>query len=127
MKIAIIGSRDFKDIKKVVELVKSFSKDTIIVSGGAPGVDSVAEMTAQSCGLNTKIFPADWTNLTHPNAVIKTNKYGKKYDSSAGLRRNEDIIKYADEVYAFWDGISLGTRNSIGHSHRLNKKITIIR
>ena len=127
MKIAIVGSREFKDMQKVKDFINSFPADTIIISGGAPGVDTVAEIAGKARGLTVIPIEAKWNDLTHPDALIKVNRYGKEYDSKAGHRRNEDIIKAADEVYAFWDGRSPGTRNSISHARRLNKKLTIIR
>lgn len=82
--------------------VGGFSKDTVLVSGGARGVDSVAEGAARERGLEVEIFPANW----------------KKYGKRAGFLRNEDIVKAADKVYAFWDGQSRGTR----HTMELAKK-----
>jgi hypothetical protein len=126
MKIAIVGSRNFKDIQKIKDLVNSFPADTIIISGGAPGVDTAAELAGKARGLQVLSIKAEWNDLSHSDAFIKIDSYGKKYDAKAGHRRNEDIIKAADEIYAFWDGVSKGTLNSIGHARRLNKKITII-
>lgn len=126
MKIAIVGSREFKDLQKVKDFVNQLPAGSIVVSGGAVGVDITAELAAKARGLETVIFIPKWNNLTHPDSLIKTNKFGQKYDSRAGLRRNEDIIKLADEVYAFWDGISGGTRDSIYHAKRLNKKLSIV-
>lgn len=126
MKIAIVGSRGFKSIEKVIDLVNTLPHGSVIVSGGAPGVDVTAERAGRARGLAVNSIEAAWNDLSHPEALIKINKFGQQYDSRAGLRRNEDIIKEADEVFAFWDGKSSGTRNSINHAKRLNKKITII-
>lgn len=74
-------------------------KNTItkIISGGARGADHLAEQYAAEYTIQLQIYPADW------------NTYGK----SAGYIRNKDIIAAADIVYAFWDGKSVGTANSI--------------
>ena len=53
MKIAIVGSRDYQHLDRVRIYVESLSPDTIIVSGGARGVDKTAEITAKRCGLKT--------------------------------------------------------------------------
>lgn len=46
-----------------------------IISGGATGVDSLAERYAKENGIDCKVFEAKW------------NKYGK-YDEDAGTDRN---------------------------------------
>lgn len=126
MKIAIVGSREFKDLQKVKDFINQLPQSSIIISGGAAGVDITAEVAAKARGLRTIIFIPKWNDLTHPDALIKINKFGQKYDAKAGLRRNENIILAADEVFAFWDGKSSGTRDSINHARRLNKKLIII-
>lgn len=49
----------------------------------------------------------------------------KRYGRGAALRRNLDIIDYADEVIAFWDGNSSGTKYVIEQCHKVKKKITV--
>ena len=81
MKLAIIGSRTLnqQQVIKVIEQVvtKSKTKITTIVTGGANGVDSIAEYYAKMSNLNLEVF--------YP--VYK--KYGKR----APLIRNNEIIK----------------------------------
>ena len=110
-KIAIVGSRDFAELDKVRDYVNSLPLDCIIVSGGARGVDRVAEQTASVRGMQTIIFKPDW------------EKHGK----AAGFIRNHDIIQAADSVVAFWDGTSKGTKNSIDLATKLNKPCTILK
>lgn len=107
MRIAVVGSRGYTDaefIHKILNSVRSQIVDMIgdddnmvIVSGGARGVDTIAENWAKSKGIQTLIFLPDW------------NQYGRK----AGFIRNQDIVKNSDWVIAFWDGVSNGTRSSI--------------
>lgn len=95
-RIAIVGSRDFPNLDQVREYVRSLPLDTVIVSGGARGVDTVAEFEANRVGLQTLIFPADWS-----------------LGRWAGYARNRDIVAAADELVAFWDGYSKGTLHSV--------------
>lgn len=111
MKVAIVGSRDYGNLEAVRAYVRGLPKDTVIVSGGARGVDSVAEQEARRCGLEVLIFPAEW------------GKYGK----SAGYRRNVDIVTAADQVVAFWDGVSRGTKHSIDLARAQGKLLEIKR
>ena len=106
MKIAVIGSRGL--IVRDLEMYLP-EETTEIVSGGARGVDTSARYYAQKNGLKLTEFLPDY------------NKYGK----IAPLVRNLEIIDYADEVYAFWDGTSRGTKYVIENCRRKKKKVHI--
>ena len=117
MRIAIVGSRNFKDRNFVSNTVsKHINNGDCLVSGGARGVDTWAEeiVPILNSGLlnftiTKKIFKADW------------DKYGKK----AGYLRNIDIIEYSDFVLAFWDGKSKGTKHSIDLAIKSGKPLNI--
>lgn len=109
MKIAIVGSREYRHLGLVVKYVKSLPADTVIVSGGARGVDSVAANTARDCGLEVEIIPALW------------HVYGRQ----AGMIRNGEIVRKADQVIAFWDETSRGTLDSIQKARALKKPLEV--
>ena len=112
MKVAIIGSRNFNDYELVVETLLEYENIiTLIVSGGAKGADMLGERWAKEKNKELLVFHPDWV------------KYGK----SAGFIRNKDIIENSDIVFAFWDGISKGTKHSIDLSVKLNKELKIIK
>jgi hypothetical protein len=79
MKVAIVGSREYPNPSKVRAYIQNLPPDTVIVSGGARGVDKCAEKVAESIGLQTEIYPADW------------HKFGK----SAGMKRNQQILRFS--------------------------------
>lgn len=108
MKIAVIGSRNLN-----VEHLERFIPDDVeeIVSGGAIGVDASAREYARRNGKKLTEFFPDY----------------KKYGKSAPLYRNLQIIKYADEVVAFWDGKSRGTKYVIDNCIKIGKKIRVFR
>ena len=108
MKVAIIGSRNLT----VYNLGKYLPEGvTEIVSGGARGIDTCAREYARVNGIKlTELLP-------------EYDKYGR----GAPLRRNLLIIDYADEVIAFWDGVSHGTKYVIENCKERNKKITVFR
>ena len=110
MKIAIVGSRDYPDMDAVREYVRRLPADTILISGGARGVDTIAETEGRRCGLQVVSIPAQWT------------QYGKQ----AGMIRNGLIVDEADKVVAFWDGKSPGTKNMIKRARRLGKPIEVM-
>ena len=110
-KVAIIGSREWADYEMVRDYVESLDEDDTVVSGGARGVDQLAQIYAEDRGLNTIIFPADW------------NQHGV----GAGLLRNQDIVAKADRVVAFWDGVSPGTQYSLDLARRAGKPVLVFR
>lgn len=48
-----------------------------------------------------------------------------KYGRYAPLKRNEQIIDYADMIIAFWDGISHGTKYTIETAEKRSKPLYI--
>lgn len=109
MKIAIVGSRGYSDLSRVREYVKALPWGSVVVSGGARGVDSAAEQAAKEAGLEVLIFLPDW------------NKHGKK----AGFLRNIDIVNAADKVVAFWDKVSRGTKHSMDLATKAGKTLEV--
>ncbi len=106
MKIAIIGSRTLI----VNNLEKYLPKDvTEIISGGAKGIDTCARQYALKNNIKLTEFLPEY------------NKYGR----SAPLKRNLQIIEYADMVIAFWDKSSRGTKFVIDNCRKINKKVIV--
>lgn len=106
-RIAIVGSREFPYPTAVRCFVNHLPASAVVVSGGARGVDKLAETAARERGLQVDIFPvtdAEW-----------------KRSKRAGFDRNARMIPTADVVIAFWDGKSNGTRDSIKLAERHNK------
>ncbi|MBQ7106766.1 MAG: hypothetical protein IJN93_04540 [Clostridia bacterium] len=106
MKIAIIGSRNLK-VNNLGEYLPIGV--TEIVSGGAKGIDTCAKIYALKNNIKLTEFLPEY------------EKYGKR----APLIRNLEIIDYADEVIAFWDGESHGTKYVIDNCRNRIKKIKI--
>lgn len=108
MKVAVIGSRGLE----VSDLEKYLPEDTDeIVSGGAIGVDTSARKYAISHGIKLTEFLPDY------------DRYGK----TAPLKRNIQIIEYADIVLAFWDGKSSGTAYVINNCKRLGVEVKVFK
>lgn len=112
MRLAVVGSRDFVDyalMKLFLDAYKAQNKELILVSGGASrGADNLAERYALEHNLVIEIFFADW-NGPHKKA--------------AGFMRNTDIVNAADEVIAFWDGVSSGTKDTINKTKKMSKTL----
>lgn len=103
MKTIICGGRnnhltdDDKEYLKTVGI-------THVISGGASGIDTDAIQWAKDNNIEyTEIF-ANWENINHPKAVVRTRKDGKKYDVTAGFRRNEEMSAIAEACVVFSGG-----------------------
>ena len=106
MKVGVIGSRGLT----VNNLGKYLPEDTTeIVSGGAKGIDTCARDYA----------------LTHDIKLTEFLPEYNKYGRCAPLKRNLQIIEYADVVIAFWDRQSKGTKNVIENCKKLNVKVDV--
>lgn len=109
MRIAIIGSRDYPDLEQVRRYVATLPPDAIILTGGAHGVDKVAEQEARRHGLQCAVFIAEW------------DAQGK----IANLRRNREIVEHCDMLVAFWDGRSRGTAETIRLAEDMGKPVEV--
>lgn len=114
MNIAIVGGRDFDDYDLLKKTLNNFIENksflNAIVSGGAKGADTLAEKYA--------------AELQVDMIVYKPNH--KKHGRLAALHRNTEIIETSDIVFAFWNGKSRGTLDSITKAKNLEKKLFII-
>ena len=113
MNVAIVGSRKFNDyalLEKTILDLYDPNDIKHIISGGAHGADKLAEDFAEMYQIDTKIYIPEW------------DLYGKK----AAFIRNTKIIEYCDEVVAFWDNSSPGTKMTIDLAKKHKKFITVV-
>lgn len=108
MKVAIIGSRNI-NITNLEEYIPEDVSE--IVSGGAKGVDSNAREYAIKNNIPLTEFLPDY----------------RKFGKGAPLKRNLQIIEYADIVIAFWNGKSHGTKHVIDNCQTANIPVKIIK
>jgi hypothetical protein len=110
MKTIIAGSRFITDY----DLVKSAIKEsefviTEVVSGLAPGIDTLGIEWAKENNIKWCGFQANW------------NEFGK----AAGPKRNQKMADYADALIAIWDGSSKGTKDMIDRAKKKGLKVFI--
>ena len=128
MKVIIAGSRDINEYLLIVSAIQESNFDiTEIVSGGARGVDSLAEKYAKENKIPFKKVIAYWNDIDLPGVQVKTNNSGQKYNVLAGIWRNREMALYGDALIAIWDGKSRGTKNMIDEAKKKNLKIYIYR
>ena len=108
MKLLIVGSRSITDF----DLSPYISADVdTIISGGAGGIDSLAEQYA---------------DLHRLSKYILRPRYDL-YGRAAPLKRNEQMVDMADAVLIIWDGRSKGTQYTLKYANKINKPITLVK
>lgn len=118
IKIAVVGSRDFVDYELlehtlddyIITDARTIFSNCVIVSGGARGADGLSERYAIERKMASIVHEADW------------GRYGR----SAGMKRNKDIVADADILFAFWDGKSKGTKNSIDLAKKKGIRVEVL-
>lgn len=107
MKLLVVGSRSIGEF----DLSPYISKDVdTVISGGADGVDRLAERYADSHGLSKYVLRPQY------------HLYGR----AAPIKRNEKMVELADAVLVVWDGCSKGTQYTLKYASKMNKPITLI-
>ncbi len=107
MKLLIVGSRSITDFDLSPYIPSDI--DTII-SGGACGIDTLAEQYA---------------DLHRLSKYIIRPRY-ELYGRAAPLKRNEQMVDMADAVLIILDSRSKGTRFTLNYTKKMNKPLTLI-
>ena len=132
--LLVVGSRSITDYEFVKKKLDYFLSNVIneysvmIVSGGAYGVDSLAERYARERGYLLKVFKLysdDWYKIDESTGE-------RVFDKSAGYRRNKEMHSYIAQfqnrgVVVFWDGKSKGSLHSINLAKEYNNPIRLIK
>lgn len=106
-RIAVVGSRNIT----AFDLSPYIPPDCgLIVSGGARGIDTIAEQYAAAHKIETLVIRPDY----------------ERYGRAAPIRRNDVIVDHADTVLAVWDGESRGTKYTIDYARKTGKTVQVI-
>ena len=107
MKLLIAGSRSIKeyDIEKLIP-----EEVTLIITGGAMGIDAIAERYADKRGISKLVLRPQY----------------KLYGKGAPLRRNEKMVELCDMALVIWDGVSRGAKYTIECAKRMGKMVKVI-
>ena len=115
MRVIIAGSRSIKHGWMVSLAIKQARQQGIdpieIVSGGAKGVDTLAEQWAARHDIPCQVMLADW------------DRYGR----GAGMIRNRAMSEQAEALIAVWDGKSTGTEDMIRLMKQADKPVYVLR
>jgi len=105
MRVLICGSRNWKEEDvipefRIEEYIKTLPPNAVIIHGGAPGADMIADRIARE----------------HGHTVIELKARWDLHGDAAGPIRNREMLKWnPDKVVAFHEDIanSKGTRDMI--------------
>lgn len=116
MKIGIVGSREFPQLKLVQWFINDLPKGVTVISGGARGVDGAAAEQARKNGLDVQECLPDL------NGCNERHEYTQRY-----FERNQKIVDQSDMVVAFTEKDHGGTWDTIKRAVKANKPVKIIR
>lgn len=134
--IAIIGSRDFPDPEYFIDLtIADLGKGDGLVTGGARGVDLLAEAKAAERGMTVvSLRPQKVSGAFYVEQLIDGKSIGLMGDpaerfptfAQAAFWRNWLIAREAvDGVTAIWTGDSTGTAHGIACAARYRRTVKI--
>lgn len=110
-RFAIVGSCTFNNYYLFYKTLKYYlPKYATITSGRCNGTDALAEVYANQNGHALEIYEVKW------------DVYGK----DANMRRDSDLLQNSDQVIAFWDGVSPGTKALITMANKRKTPCMII-
>jgi hypothetical protein len=85
-RVCFSGSRTFSDLDAVREAVAGLDPRSVVVHGGARGVDQAAAEAAAARNLAVEAWRADW----------------RRFRKGAGPLRKRAMLATCDALYAFW-------------------------
>ena len=132
MKCAIIGSKEYENVRKIKDLLTDLKKrhgdELVIISGGCTqGADKYAKKYALEFGINYKEFnPAHTPRNLH--SAMSDTYYNKPYHVSQFHHRNLLIARECDVMIALIPiGVNAkGNESAINAAKRLNKKVVVL-
>lgn len=106
--VVVCGGRHYKNRAHVFRTLDELHAKhcfTKLIEGGADGADALARQWVKKHPdiAHTKVS-ADWTDLSHPDAVIRVRKNGTKYDAKAGPRRNAKMLGLIPDMLIAFPG-----------------------
>lgn len=127
----IVGSRGYSPLTDAQAFVSNLPPGSVVVSGGARGVDQAAEEAARERGFTVRSWrPIKVDGVWRVQVLTTSGRGGRGVEllertfpnfPSAAHWRNGKIVKSSDRVRAFWDGRSTGTADTMKKARKADK------
>jgi len=117
MFIGIVGARKYKDRQSVIDLVKGFPTDTVVITGSCKGPCTWAAEEAKARGLRIKAFSPNLENV-HGRFDVAKRYY----------KNNRKLIQASDVVHAFISkegGFTGGTKFEVEYALKLGMEVSL--
>jgi hypothetical protein len=106
------GSRSIVDRELIDSKLKAVPRSAVILTSRTNGASAAVRDATMRAGLRLEV----WTAMT--------DRYPTAED--AYFARDEEMIRSADRVLAFWDGESAGTAHELTYARSLSKPIDLV-
>jgi hypothetical protein len=107
-RVAIVGSRGYRDLERVRKYVRSLPKSTVVVTRDVDGVDKAAREEAKANGMHICVHYPDL-----------------EQGRAANFKRNRRMTFDSDRLVAFWDTESKSTWHLVKAFEELGLEITV--
>src|SRR5262249_38281322 len=112
MRIFAGGSRTVGDRELIHSNLRALPHCAVILTSRTQGASAAVRDAARRLGLRLEVWTA------------RTDRFSTAED--AYFARDEEMIRSADRVLAFWDGESTGTAHELTYARRLLKPIDLV-
>ena len=112
IRVFVCGSRTVTDRDAIASKMEELPDDVVILTSRTYGASAAARQRALARGLQLEV----WSALTE--------RFASK--EAAYFARDEELIRKADRLIAFWDGASTGTAHELGYAHKLQKPVELV-
>ncbi len=128
MRTIIAGSRSVTKYADVERAVNACGWNvTLVLSGKAPGADTLGESWALLNCVPWEEYPAAWDDLTVSGCEIRYHSVtNTPYNANAGRDRNQKMADNAEALVAVWDGHSPGTEDMIARARKNGLRVFVL-
>src|SRR5262245_61110918 len=121
MRILVCGGRTYDDRDLVWRTLDNYQRhhgSITIIQGDATGADALANRQPNVTLISV---PANWGDLSRPDALICTRADGSKYDANAGLRSYAEMLDEKPDLVLAFPG-NKGTCDMLRRAEDAKKK-----
>ena len=111
-RIFIGGSRSFSDRTAIADRISQLPRDAIVLTSRTHGASAAVRDAVQHQGLQMEVWTARLDRYTTEDAAY--------------FARDEEMIRSAARVNAFWDGWSSGTAHELDYARQIRKPVELL-